>query len=127
MTITDELIQRHESSLIDTLEKLLIGISQCRDIHSDANITKLMEANVSMIKHYTDDTRETFLALEKLHPSIIRQVSVNVVKRQRVEKAERAIAERREMKTELMRKLKALRRNVPEQLKQKLNTSLTYT
>ena len=109
--------------MVETLEKLLTGISQCRDMQADANISKMMELNASLVKHYSECSTEALKELERKYPALMRQVSVNLVKRQRVEKTNKAIAEREERRNELTRKIKSLRKNVPEHMRQKLNSA----
>ncbi len=123
MTIVQELLNQHERSMLSSLEKLLAGISSSRDIKSDANITKMMELNASLINHYLECSSLALSQLEHDRPSIVKQISVNMVKRHRVEKTSQAIAEREEKRTELMRKLKSLRKNVPEAMRETLKGS----
>jgi hypothetical protein len=123
MTIQDDILRQHESSMKETLEKLLTGVAQGGDIKNDANITKMMELNASIIRKYVECSREALFQLEQRHPHIIKQVSVNEVKRHRVEKSNRAIIEREEKRIELMRKLKSLRKNAPDAMRNMMNAS----
>ena len=123
MTIKEEILRKHEASMKETLEKLLSGVAQGGDIRNDANITKMMELNGSLIRSYVESSLDALNQLEEEHPSIVRQVSVDEVKRDRVQKLNRAVAEREEKRNELMRKLKSLRKNVPELMRQKIAAS----
>lgn len=122
MTIGNEIIRKHESAMRETLEKLLAGIAQGGDIHNDANISKMLELNLSLIRMYSESSVEALNELHKKQPSLMRQVSVNTIKRDRVERSNRAILEREEKKLELMRKLKALRKNVPDAMRHQLES-----
>ena len=122
MTIGNEIIRKHESAMRDTLEKLLGSVAQGGDIHNDANISKMLELNLSLIRQYSESSVEALNELSEKQPSLMRHVSVNTIKRERVERSNRAILEREEKKLELMRKLKALRKNVPDSMRQKLES-----
>ena len=122
MTIGNEIIRKHESAMRETLEKLLGSVAQGGDIHNDANISKMLELNLSLIRQYSESSVEALNELSEKQPSLMRHVSVNTIKRERVERSNRAILEREEKKLELMRKLKALRKNVPDSMRQKLES-----
>lgn len=123
MSIGDDIIEKHRAAMEGTLEKLLSGIAQGGDIQADANIAKMMEINLSLIRQHAECCSDALRELQTRNPSLTRQVSVNVVKRERVEKSNRAVSEREEKKLELMRKLKALRKNIPVSMRDQLNAA----
>lgn len=121
MSIGDEIVEKHRRAMQDTLGKLLSGVAQGGDIQADANIGKMMELNLSLIRQHVESCSDALRELETRNPSIMRQVSINMIKRERVEKSNRAVSEREEKKLELMRKLKALRKNIPESMRHQLS------
>lgn len=123
MSIGDDIIEKHRTAMEGALEKLLSGIAQGGDIQADANIAKMMEINLSLIRQHAESCSDALKELQTRNPSLTRQVSVNVVKRERVEKSNRAVSEREEKKLELMRRLKALRKNIPVSMRDQLNAA----
>jgi hypothetical protein len=123
MSIGDDIVEKHCTAMQGTLEKLLSGVAQGGDIQADANIAKMMEINLSLIRQHAESCSDALKELKARDPSLTRQVSINVVKRERVEKSNRAVSEREEKKLELMRKVKALRKNIPVSMRDQLNAA----
>lgn len=121
MTVETLLLEKHKHTIDETMERLLTGIAQGGDIKLDANINKVKDLSDSIVRNYEDSCQTLFTQLKMQHPAVLRQISVDQAKLDRTERSARAIKEREDKKAELSRKLKTLRKNTAESIRQQLN------
>jgi len=116
-TATEQILDCHISSLKEGLHTILSGCTKSNDIKSDANIAKIHQYTDGVLEQYSEVwTRiSSELAVENF-PEMIRSISIDKAKYNRVKGTERAINEREARLRELRNKMNHLRSTVPSEL-----------
>ena len=120
MTNSNLFVEQYLESVNGGMHAILEKLAQGGDVKADANIAKIVELSDAMADHIFDSTNGTLSDFTNADRAILRQITVNQSKQDRVEKSERAIGDREEKKVELLRKLKGLRKHLPEQIRDHL-------
>jgi hypothetical protein len=121
MTVSDLIIDYHKQVLMTASETLLGALSEPGDKSSDINTSLVKEVVTKGISMSYDSSASHLLReLEKREPIIVRNITVNQARRDRVERSLRAVEERQSKKAEYIRKLKSLRKSVPDKIRESL-------
>lgn len=123
MAFNEILLETQLKALGEIQETLVVNVSKGGSKKADANMELVKEMNESIISTFSTSADALFKELENQDPKISRQVSVNQIKLERIARSVRAVEEREEKKAEYMRKLKSLRKQVPNKIREQLKLS----
>ena len=122
MTVSELIIDYHKQVLMTASETLLAALSEPGDKSSDINTSLVKEVVTKGISMSYDSSASHLLReLEKREPIVLRNITVNQARRDRVERSLRAVEERQSKKAEYIRKLKSLRKFVPDKIRESLD------
>lgn len=120
MTIPELIHECHRECLSEAIQEIVSTLSQASDNKYDRNISGIKDLTDAVISKYSNSTSSLFKELAKQDPGLVRGITVNHAKLERAERWAKALKEREDKEAELERKLKSLRKQVPETIRDQL-------
>ena len=121
MGFESEVVNRYGSIVEENMTSMLTIISE-GNANSDENIVRLHELSEAIMREYRKHLSSSLAELKRAEPQVLQQISVNDSMKTQRQKYQQAIAERETKRIELIRKVKSLRKQVPEILRLGLST-----
>jgi hypothetical protein len=120
MTIPDVIHDRFCECFSEAVQEIVSALSQASDNKYDRNVSGIKDLTDNIISMCSNSSSSLFKELAKQEPGILQGVTVNYAKLDRAERWAKAVKEREDKEAELLKKLKSLRKQVPESVRDQL-------
>jgi hypothetical protein len=125
MSFETEIVDRYGSIINEVMRSMLSIVSEGGDVNEDENINKVQVMSGSIMLEYKYRLEASFTELQRVQPDFLRRISVNETMKAQRKRYLSAIQEREIKRSELLRKVRGLRKQVPEGLRSQLLKELT--